>query len=203
MIGQERVISTPCLFGSEPGRFGPLRPLAEEEDLGFALLEGLDDDERRAAVIHAVSPPDFATACRSELGAVERPALHGDGRRDVLITAADAEALRWERDHPRGLAVADMGEASRRRFRELLGCYLNRVPAAWRTREEERIEGAGFERLHFAWAGADDYEGGHYYRIQGPVTLVEFNNTEGDANHIHSVWRDPGLDFARELLVKE
>jgi hypothetical protein len=203
VIGQERVVATPCLFGSEPGRFGPLRPLAAEEDLGFALLASLDQDARRAAVIHTVSPPDFATACRSELGSVERPALHGDGRRDVLITPEDAEALRWERDRPRGLAVADMGETARERFRELLGCYLGRVPAASRTLEEERIEAADFDRLHFAWAGAEDYEGGHYYRIEGPVTLIEFNNTEGDANHIHSVWRDPDLDFARELLGGE
>jgi hypothetical protein len=201
ILGQERIVSTPCLFGSEPGRFGPIRPLAEEEDLGFAMLGSLDDAQRETAIIHPVSPPDFATGCRSRIDAVERPALHGDGRRDVLITDVDADALRYEADRPRGVAVGEMGPAARERFEALLGCYLGRAAPAWRELEEKRIADAGFENLHFAWAGAEDYESGHYYRIQGPVTLIEFNNTEGDANHIHSVWRDPARDFARDLIA--
>jgi hypothetical protein len=56
--------------------------------------------------------------------------------------------------------------------------------------------------LHFAWAGATSYDGGHYYRIQGPVTVIEFDNTEDGANHIHAVWRDPDGDFGRDLLLE-
>jgi hypothetical protein len=126
--------------------------------------------------------------------------LHGDGRRDVLITEADSEALRYERERPRGVAMGELEPEARQRFEALLGCYLNRVAPAWRGQEEERIAAAGIDDLHFAWAGGTDYEHGHYYRIQGPATLIEFNNTEGDANHIHSVWRDPDRDFARDLL---
>lgn len=62
-----------------------------------------------------------------------------------------------------------------------------------------RIEEAGVGEIHFAWAGEQSTEGGHYYRIHGPVTLIEFNNTEGGANHVHSVWRDLERDFGGAL----
>jgi hypothetical protein len=177
-----------------------MRPLGEEEDLGFALLRGLGSAERGQANFHPVPPPDFTTGCRPTIGAVERPPLHGDARRDVLITEADADALRYERDRPPGVSFGEMDPDSQGRFRALVDCYLSRVSSARRATEMDRIEQAGIDALHFAWAGAEDYEGGHYYRIQGPVTLIEFNNTEGDANHVHSVWRNPDGDFGRDRL---
>jgi len=69
------------------------------------------------------------------------------------------------------------------------------VPRPTEAREMERIAQAGIEAMHFAWAGAATHDGPHYYRIQGPVTLIEFNNTEGGANHVHGVWRDLERDF--------
>ena len=195
MLDQERFTVTPLLIGSEPGRVGPLRPLAAEEDLGFELLASLDSKERQEAVIHSLSPPDFATRCVPELGDAELPATHGEARRDVLITDEDREALRFEPNRPRGLAFGAMSERSRERFQALLDCYLDRIRPEARERESERIEATGIERIHFAWAGEQTTAGGHYYRIQGPATLIEFNNTEGGADHVHSVWRSPNRDF--------
>ncbi|MDX6654110.1 MAG: hypothetical protein QOH18_820 [Solirubrobacterales bacterium] len=200
IIGQEQLVGTPFLFGSEPGRFGPMRPLAEEEELGFRVLHALEGQQRRSAVIHSVSPPDFVTACRPKIGAVEKPALHGDARRDVIITPEDAEELRYERDNPRGIPISDMPSQAQQAFEDLLRCYLNRLPEVWRDREWRRIEDTARDRLYFAWAGAEDASDGHYYRIQGPHTLIEFNNTEGDANHVHSVLRDPDGDFGLQAL---
>jgi hypothetical protein len=68
--------------------------------------------------------------------------------------------------------------------------------------EMDRIAAAGLDALHFAWAGGTEYSQGHYYRLQGPVTVIEFNNTEDEANHAHSVWRDPTNDFGRDLLIE-
>jgi hypothetical protein len=64
----------------------------------------------------------------------------------------------------------------------------------------ERLRKAGLEKLVFAWSG--DLERGkrHYYRVQGPTFLIEYDNTQNDANHIHSVWRDFQGDFGRDLL---
>ena len=67
----------------------------------------------------------------------------------------------------------------------------------------DRIAAAGGAgELHFAWAGGTSIDQPHYFRIQGPVTLVEFDNAEDNANHVHSVWRDPSNDFGADLLIQ-
>ncbi|MDO8210134.1 DUF3500 domain-containing protein [Conexibacter sp. CPCC 206217] len=194
-VGQEWISPTPLLIGAEPARFGVFRTLAQEEDLAFALLRTLDDEQRAQALIHDVAPADFVTRTVPVLGSRELPDRHGVGRRDVVIEDADREALWYERERPRGVAYAALTDAQQAAFRALLDCYVARVHPLAREREARRIERAGIGALHFAWAGATDCEGGHYYRVQGPVTLIEFNNTEDEANHAHSVWRDPVGDF--------
>ena len=72
--------------------------------------------------------------------------------------------------------------------------------ATWRRSELRRIHAAGIERVHFAWAGPVDPERPHYYRLHGPTVLIEYDNTQNDANHIHSVWHDPRNDFGADLL---
>ena len=75
-------------------------------------------------------------------------------------------------------------------------------PRAQRTSQLARIEKAGFDKLHFAWAGSLDVGKKHYYRIHGPSVLIEYDNSQNDANHIHSMWRDPEHDFGGDLLRK-
>jgi Protein of unknown function (DUF3500) len=203
VIGQELVLGTPILFGSQPGRIGPIRPLAAEEDIAFALLLALSEAEREVAVFHPVAPPDFVTRCQPEIGQVERPSRHGDGRRDVLITDEDREALRFVRDEPRGLAHSEMPPAAQRHLEALLDLYLGRLADPWRKQARDRIESAGIDSIRFGWAGGSEPGDQHYYRLQGPVTLIEFVNSEDNANHVHSVWRDLDRDFAVDLLASE
>ena len=66
----------------------------------------------------------------------------------------------------------------------------------------DRIRSAGQDGLHFVWAGSHDIAEPHYFRIEGPVTVVEFDNTEDNANHVHCVWRDPGNDFGQDILAQ-
>ena len=65
----------------------------------------------------------------------------------------------------------------------------------------EAVRKAGMDKIVFAWAGGPDRGQGHYYRVQGPTFLVEYDNTQNDANHIHSVWRDFNGDFGLDLLA--
>jgi hypothetical protein len=62
------------------------------------------------------------------------------------------------------------------------------------------IREAGLDEITFAWAGGPDRSARHYYRIQGPTFLIEYDNAQNDGNHIHSVWRDFDGDFGRDIL---
>ncbi|WP_433502859.1 DUF3500 domain-containing protein [Pseudonocardia halophobica] len=202
VVGQDRMAVTPFLLGAEPARIGPFRILGEEEDRAFALLEALDPVQRATATIHPVPPPDFATRCVPLIGAEEWPDVHGVGRRDAMITDADRAALRYVRGAPRGLPREAMSPAQAAAFDQLLGSFLGSVRPAQLGREMDRIRSAGLDELHFVWAGGHTIDTPHYFRIEGPVTLVEFDNTEDDANHVHAVWRDPTNDFGIDVLAE-
>ena len=202
IAGQDVMSPTPLLLGSEPARIGPFRILGHEEDLGFSLLALLDSDQIATATIHHTSPPDFATRCVPVLGGEEWPDVHGIGRRDAPITDADREALRWFKDRRQGLSRSSMGATQREAFDVLLESFVRRVKPKQVGREMDRIRSAGQDGLHFVWAGSHDIAEPHYFRIEGPVTLVEFDNTEDNANHVHCVWRDPGNDFGQDILAQ-
>jgi hypothetical protein len=201
IVRQEYVSVTPFLLGSQPGRYGQTRNLGEEEDRGFELLGALTPSQRDDAIIHHVSPVDLVTKSVRRIGEVEFPGYYVVGRHQLKITNEDRKALVYMRAHPRGVPYGALNETQQATFRRLLECYVNRVKPDQVAFEMDRITAAGIDALHFAWAGAADYDAGHYYRLQGPVTVIEFDNTEDNANHIHAIWRDPDNDFGADLLL--
>lgn len=202
VVNQDHLAVTPFMIGSEPGHYGPYRPLGEEEDLGFALLDGLPDHQRELAVIHHRAPADFVTRTVPRIGEVEIPDHHGVGRRDAMIDDDDRQALRYIKGHPRGIRVGELSSSARMKFDQLLECYVRRAREELAGVEMDRIRANGYDDLHFAWAGGQVITEPHYYRIQGPVTLIEFDNAEDNANHVHTVWRDPTNDFGDDLLTR-
>ena len=197
------VSATPFLLGAEPARFGPFRILGEEEDAAFVLMDSLTSAQQQQAVIHSKPPADFVTRTVSTVGEVEYPAYHGVGRRDAMITDDDRRALAYFRAHPRGVRVGDLSATQRGQFDDLLARFVGRARPGLVGFEMDRIAAVGdVQELHFAWAGATSIEQPHYFRIQGPVTLIEFDNAEDNANHVHSVWRDPSNDFGADLLMQ-
>ncbi|HET6520114.1 MAG TPA: DUF3500 domain-containing protein, partial [Geminicoccaceae bacterium] len=175
----DRLAVTPHFMGSNPAEVrsaGPLkglRVLAEETDLAWALLRNLDDAERARAVIADRSMGDIIT---------------GPGREDAL------------RGTPAGLPFAAMNEARREAAMRLVGLYAGRLRAPVAEAELARIRDAGIERLHFAWAGPLEPGRPYYYRVHGPTMVIEFDNTQNDANHIHTVWHDLTRGFGADLL---
>ena len=196
------VSSTPFLLGAEPARFGPFRILGEEEDAAFALLDSLAGAQVERAIIHARPPADFVTRTTLTIGDVEYPAYHGVGRRDAMITDEDRKALAYFRAHPRGIRAGDLSTSQRAHFDELLACFVERARPGLVGHEMDRIAAAGgVGELHFAWAGGITIDQPHYFRIQGSTTLIEFDNAEDNANHVHSVWREPSNDFGDDILL--
>jgi hypothetical protein len=176
-IVRGRVVDTPMFFGANPAeiRQGPrkgMRVLAAEEDLARDLLMSLDDAQRKIAVVDKVAYKDILTA------ASRKASLDGQ---------------------PSGLPAAKMNGKQFEKLQALLGEYAGNVPEQMAQARLEQIKKAG-KNLHFAWAGAAERGGPHYYRIQAPAFLIEYDNTQNDANHIHSVWRDFNGDFGLDLL---
>ena len=94
-----------------------------------------------------------------------------------------------------GLAAADMTRDQRTLLKQLLGEYLKNMPADVRAQREARIEAGGFDKIRLAWWGSLERNEKHAYRLQGPTFLIEYNNTQNNANHVHSVWRNTDGDF--------
>lgn len=171
-----RVVSSfPSFWGANPAVVlsGPqegMRVLAEEELYGRALLQSFE--ERAAVIIEAEAPRDIIT----------------QAERRVNIGA------------PAGVAVAAMGVEQKAALEKLIELYAHRLRPELAEAEMRKIHEVGLERVHFAWAGSADVGEPHYYRIHGPTFLIEYDNTQNDANHVHAVWRDPARDFGRDIL---
>ena len=169
--------STPSFAGSNPAEVqdGPekgKRVLAMLEDSGRTLVMALDDKQRATAIINATAPNEIVTTNQLDI----KP-LSPDGIRASAMTAAQRDLLTKVIDAYAGLMAPDV--------------------AAQRM---AKIKAAGLENIGFAWAGPVERGKLHYYRVQGPTFLIEFDNTQNNGNHIHSIWRDFNGDFGRDLL---
>lgn len=172
------IATTPAFLGTNPAevREGPLkgrRVLKAEEDLGRELLMSFDDKTRAQVVYDAKAPADVLTAAASKV--------------DPLPKA--------------GLPVKQFSKAQKDLVRKLLREYADLMPAKLAAERMARVEKAGLDNITFAWAGGAKRGEPHYYRLQGPTFLVEYDNTQNNANHAHSVWRDFNGDFGRDLLA--
>jgi hypothetical protein len=119
-----------------------------------------------------------------------------DAPGDIVTGPARGESLAA----PAGLPAADLDPARREQLVRLVQEYAQNMRADVAAEEMRRLAAAGVERLHFAWAGPTAPDRPHYYRIHGPTVLIEFDNTQNDANHIHAVYRDLRRDFGADLL---
>ena len=171
------VASTPSFFGSNPAevREGPkkgLRILGPEEDAARALLQSLDASQRAKAILDAKAPNDMLTMA------------------NVDITPLS----------PTGVAAEAMTATQRDLLMKLIDVYTGYMASDIAADRQARLRKAGVEKIGFAWAGETERGKKHYYRVQGPTFLIEYDNTQNDGNHIHSVWRDFEGDFGRDLL---
>jgi hypothetical protein len=199
LSGGHVVSPTPTFFGANPaeaglGSAGALRPLGDIEDLARGLVHALDLEQRSTAILSPVAPTDIVLA---NLPYVVEGTQAPTGR----LHPSQQEALRFTRA-PKGLAAARMTHDQRQMLSALVQEYMHRLPDEIAEIELAELERRGHGGLHFAWAGGTERHQGHYYRIQGVRFLVEYDNTQNDANHIHSVWRDPANDFGAQMLAE-
>ncbi|MCH1867284.1 DUF3500 domain-containing protein [Nocardioides sp. CFH 31398] len=227
VVDGELVSTTPCFMGADPASSpllggGVNRPLARVEDLARELVASLTVEQQGRAILLAKAPSDFVTANRTVVSEGDRviplAGIWRDERfpdeveqeklqklSDAIDTAADYtdddhEAVAYSLE-PRGVAGRELDPPQRHLLRRLLSTYFDRVPEGVSPMPAYDDE-AALDAVHIAWAGSLEAGAPHYYRLQGPRLLIEWDNTQRGANHAHSVWRDPDADFGADVLAE-
>jgi hypothetical protein len=201
IVNQRWLSVTPCNMGAQPAEMGTLTPLKADEDLAFDILTTLPDRQRKAVVIHDRAPADYATRQVPRVGKVEYPDYIDLGIPWYAISDEDREALKFEKERPRGLPGSELPTAVALNLIDLVESFVGRMPEEVSDQYMTRLKSDGLDRLWFCWAGGQERGTAHYYRIQGKDLLIEFDNAIDDGNHIHSVWRDYRADLGHQLLL--
>jgi len=178
IINGEQVAILPLFFGANPAeiRHGDRkgeRTLVEEQDWARDLLTSLDSVQTKLAVVDAVAPADILTT----------------NVRSVAPNVA-----------PAGIGFGSLGDSQRDQLVKLVKHYVTRASDDLAENYWREVESTGFDDVTFAWAGPSEVGEGHYYAIRHPRFLIEYDNTQNGANHIHSVLRDYTHDFGEDLL---
>ena len=176
--GDNIISVTPFFFGANPAevRKGPktgLRILGDREDIAFQLMDSLDQTQLARAVIYEEAPLDILTYNSTKVSFPFRP---------------------------EGLPAADMTGSQKEALLSLIAEYVGQVRTDLAEQKLAAIKDGGLDHFHLAWAGPVSKSDAHYYRIHGGDFVVEFDNRQDGANHIHSVWRDIENDFAADVL---
>jgi hypothetical protein len=177
VVNGTMVASSPHFFGSNPAEVmdGPkkgLRVLGYEEDPARELLMSLDPTQRAKAVINTTAPTDIVT------------------RNEATVSPLS----------PSGIAASDLQPKQRETLMRVVDAFVAVMAPDIAADRMTALKKAGLEKITFAWAGEFERGKKHYYRVQGPTFLIEYDNTQGNGNHVHSVWRDFNGDFGRDLL---
>jgi len=172
------IVDAPSFFGSNPAevRVGPrkgLRVLAAEDDYGYEMIDSLDANQKNTAIVDKTAYKEIITS-------------------DSRVAALNGA--------PNGLPASQMTAAQYEKLLSLVEVYADNVPPVMAEQRMEKARKQPKDATFFAWSGATDRGGLHYYRIQTPAFLIEFDETQDNGNHIHSVWRDYQSDFGADLL---
>jgi Protein of unknown function (DUF3500) len=177
--GDQVLAATPAFFGANPAEVkdGPrkgLRVLGEEETLGRAFVKSLTEAQQKVAILMMEAPKEMITT-----------------------NARKAQLL-----NPPGLPASELTGEQKESLRNLLKNYAYRHRAELAEDDLKKIDAAGFDKVHFAWVGSTEPGEPHYYRVQGPTFLLEYDDVQNNANHIHTVWRDLANDFGDDVLLR-
>ncbi|HRI79874.1 MAG TPA: DUF3500 domain-containing protein [Cyclobacteriaceae bacterium] len=177
VVKNQIVSSTPSFFGANPGivrieRAKGQEILKAETDLAFALIRSLNESQLKSALFSEKALPE-------------------------IISLKDRKAKKLS---PEGIAITALNESQRKAFLQLLDVFVKNYEFGFSKKLMEKIKAAGMDNLTFAWAGSLKDGEGNYYRIQGPMLLIEYDNTQNNNNHVHTVVRDLTNDFAEDIL---
>lgn len=176
IIGDQMSIA-PRFMGANPatipeGKRNGDRILGREEDFGFQLIYSLSDEQKSKTIFQSYSFSDIVTSNSTEVGPIK----------------------------PVGIKMQALNKEQQHILLDLINEYISTMPAELATKRMNNLKEEEYDEIRFGWAGATEKGKPHYYRVQGKTFLIEFDNTQNNANHIHTVWRDFDGDFGRDLI---
>lgn len=177
-VVENQVSMVPRFMGARPSvidegpREGEKTALHREEDLGMEFIQSMSESQLKKAVFLETAFWEIVTNVATEVG-----------------------PLTFE-----GIMMDELNEHQQMMLLDIINQYLSAMPKDLAEKRYEHLKNEEFDEIKFAWAGATELGKPHYYRIQGKTFLIEFDNTQDDANHIHTVWRDFDGDFGKNLL---
>ena len=171
------IAATPAFFGSNPGEVknGPrkgVRVLGNDEEMGRAIVKSMTDDQKAVTIWTKDAPKEMILVPKEKIR---------------LLTPA---GIGWEKLNPKQQEALWV----------LVQEYANRLRGELAAQDLDKAEKAGKDKLSFAWAGGLERGEPHYYRVQGPTFVIEYDNVQNGANHVHSVWHDPASNFGEDIL---
>ena len=176
-VSGDEVIASPRFIGANPAMI-PEKPrkgdrtLATEEDLGFALINSLDASQQQKAIFQTESFKDIVSGNLPEIDPMK------------LV----------------GINYSDLNAAQQKQLIEIIDLYLSTMPSKIASERRQKVMDEDLSDLYFGRVGAKALGSAHYYRIQAKTFLIEFDNSQNNANHIHTVWRDFEGEFGRDLI---
>jgi hypothetical protein len=176
-INNTIVSSTPSFFGTNPAivnveGFDKQQVLKKETDLGFSLVNSLSAAQLTRAKFSDTAPSEIITGNKRKVENID----------------------------PHGISFKDLTAPQKKIFLSLLDVYIGNYELGFSKTLNDKIVKAGLSNLSFSWAGSMTPGKGHYYRIQGPMLLIEYDNTQNNANHVHTIVRDLTNDYAEDIL---
>ena len=176
-IVKDKIGFAPFFFGVYPAEVkeGPQkgkRLLKDQEDFGFELVNSMTHDQCQKAIFELNAFTEIVTTNSQKVGPLE----------------------------PVGIFAHDMTPSQKIVLNKVIASYLLAMPAPLANARIKKIDSEDMNAVRFGWAGETVPGKPHYYRIQGKTFLIEFDNTQDNANHIHTVWRDFNGDFGHDLI---
>ena len=174
VVGPTNVM-TPSLPAAQPAKYTlngqTIRPLGDENDKGFALINALNPAQQKQAI------------------------LNYDVKDLVLGPGADGKVIQ-----PEGIPASALDAGQQGLLLDVVHEWVGILNDEAATAKMAEIK-ANLPRTYFAWSGATRNGGLAYYRIQGPTVVIEYAPQQGDLDHIHTIYRDPTNDYGAKLVV--
>ena len=175
VVGPTNVM-TPSLPATQPAHYvlngQTIRPLGNENDKGFALINALDAAQQKQAI------------------------LNYQVRDLVLGPGADGKVIQ-----PEGILASALNASQQALLLDVVHEWVGILNDEAATAKMAEIR-ANLPRTYFAWSGATTNGALAYYRIQGPTLVIEYAPQQGDLEHIHTIYRDPTNDYGAKLVTR-